>query len=134
MEFTLGQGIIGVMKTYSMKEISEETGLTNDTLRFYEKDGLISDIIRLPNKHRQYTQHDLEWLKFILCLRSAGMPLKKIKEYRVLLNDGDKTASKRKNLLKNEKARILNEMENLKVALSTIDYKIEYYRSIEKEL
>lgn len=117
-----------------MKEISNETELTSDTLRYYEKDGLISDIIRLPNGHRQYTQHDLEWLKFILCLRSAGMPLKKIKEYKVLLNDGDKTASQRKELLKNEKVRILKEMENLKEALSTIDYKIEYYQSIEKEL
>jgi len=117
-----------------MKEIIKETGLTSDTLRYYEKDGLLSDILRLPNGHRSYSKHDLEWLKFILCLRATGMPLKKIKLYKELMGEGDKTATERKDLLKNEKVRILKEMENLKKALSTIDYKIEYYQSIEEEL
>lgn len=117
-----------------MKEIIKETGLTSDTLRYYEKDGLLSDILRLPNGHRRYSRHDLEWLKFVLCLKSTGMPLKKIKLYKNLINEGNKTASVRKELLEDEKVRILKEMESLKKALSTIDYKIEYYQSIEEEL
>ncbi len=117
-----------------MKEIINETGLTSDTLRYYEKDGLLSDILRLPNGHRRYSKHDLEWLKFVLCLKSTGMPLKKIRLYKNLMNEGESTATERKELLKNEKIRILKEMESLQKALSTIDWKINYYQSVEKEL
>ncbi|QEN04446.1 MerR family transcriptional regulator [Thiospirochaeta perfilievii] len=122
------------MTHYSMKEIIKETGLTSDTLRYYEKDGLLSDILRLPNGHRRYSNHDLEWLKFILCLRSTGMPLKNIKKYKELMNLGDKTTSQRKEILTNQKLSILNEMEVLKEALERIDWKIEYYESVEANL
>ncbi|MGL1892402.1 MAG: MerR family transcriptional regulator [Spirochaetaceae bacterium] len=122
------------MKNFTMKEIINETGLTSDTLRYYEKDGLLTDILRLPNGHRRYSNHDLEWLKFVLCLRSTGMPLKKIKEYKELMNQGNITACDRKELLSNQRETILKEMETLKNALSTIDYKIEYYASVEEEL
>lgn len=117
-----------------MKEISEITDLSSDTLRYYEKDGLLTDIGRLSNGHRQYTNHDLEWLKFVLCLRSTGMPLGTIKKYKELMNKGDATASDRKELLVNQKKIILKEMETLKQALSTIDYKIEYYKTVEESL
>ena len=122
------------MDTFTMKQISDETGFSPDTLRYYEKDGLLSDILRLPNGHRRYTKHDLEWLKFVSCLRATGMPLKKMKEYKDLMNLGDDTASQRKDLLISQKDNILKDMEVLKDALERIDYKIQYYQSIEKEL
>jgi DNA-binding transcriptional MerR regulator len=117
-----------------MKEITEETGLSGDTLRYYEKDGLLSDITRLPNGHRRYSNHDMEWLKFILCLKSTGMPLKEIKRYKELMNSGDKTVCQRKDLLLKQREKILYDMETLTTALNTIDYKIEYYQTIEKDL
>lgn len=122
------------MRRYTMKEISGETGLTSDTLRYYEKDGLLSDIIRLPNGHRQYTTHDLEWLKFVLCLRSTGMPLKKIKEYKELMNQGDKTTCDRKELLITQRENIVKEIQVLGEALKRIDWKIEYYATVEENL
>lgn len=115
-----------------MKEIIKETGLTSDTLRYYEKDGLLSNILRLPNGHRRYSNQDLEWLKFVLCLKSTGMPLKQIKLYKDLMNKGEETATDRKDILKGEKIRILKEMESLQKALTTIDWKIDYYQSIEE--
>lgn len=113
------------MTYYTMKEITSETGLTVDTLRYYEKDGILADIKRHSNGHRIYSSSDLEWIKFIMCLRSTGMPLKKIKQYKVLMNMGEQTAPKRKALLVEQKERILKEIEVLKEALPRIDYKIE---------
>ena len=115
-----------------MKEVIEATKLSGDTLRYYEKDGLLTNIFRLANGHRRYTNSDLEWLKFIVCLKNTGMPLKNIKKYKNLMNLGDKTAKDRKMLLINQKVKILNDMELLKESLNIIDYKIEYYESIEK--
>lgn len=117
-----------------MREITSETGLTVDTLRYYEKDGILEDIKRHSNGHRIYSSNDLEWLKFIMCLRSTGMPLKKIKQYKDLMNKGEQTASERKALLVEQKERILKEIEILQEALPRIDYKIEYYQSIEEGL
>ncbi len=117
-----------------MKEIMKLTNLTSDTLRYYEKDGLLADIKRLPNGHRSYTKQDLEWLKFINCLKSTGMPLKKIKEYRELMNMGDETTTKRKQIMVTQKEKILHDMEVLKAALQTINWKIEYYKTVEESL
>jgi len=119
---------------YSMKEICLETGLSEDTLRYYERDGLLSEVRRLPNGHRRFSTHDLEWLKFVICLRSTGMPLKKIRKYRELMMEGDRTASERKELLICQKENILREIRTMNEALERLDYKIEYYRQIEETL
>ncbi len=113
-----------------MKEIISKTGLSSDTLRYYEKDGILSDIHRLPNGHRQYSRDDLEWLKFVLCLRSTGMSLKKIRKYKELMEKGSSTVKERRELLLCQKERLLKEMHTLQNALSAINYKITYYDSL----
>lgn len=126
--------MLNSMKYYTIKDITLETGLSVDTLRYYEKDGILADIKRHSNGHRIYSSHDLEWIRFIMCLRSTGMPLKKIKQYKSLMNKGENTASERKALLVEQRERIMKEIEILKEALPRIDYKIEYYKSIEEGL
>ncbi len=116
----------------TLKEIREETGLSSDTIRFYEKEGIIIDVIRLENGHRRYRTQDLEWLKFVNCLKATGMPLKKIKLYRELMTEGDNTVCERGAILSNQREIILNEMEKLRESLSIIDYKIKYYRKVEE--
>ncbi len=115
---------------YSLGGIKSETGLSDDTLRYYEKAGILPGIARLPNGHRQYSQHDLDWLQFVLCLRSTGMPLKEIRTYRELMEKGDSTVMERKVLLLSQKEKILCELETLQGALSRINHKIEYYDSL----
>ncbi len=122
------------MKNFTMQEIISETGLTADTLRYYEKEGMISGIHRKPNGHRVYTNSDLEWLKFAICLRKTGMSVKNIKEYRKLMDEGDKTISIRKEMLKNQREKILEEIEVLKEGINRLDFKLEYYQSIESNL
>lgn len=118
-------------KLYTIKEINKETGLSGDTIRYYERDGLLTDILRLPNGHRRYTQQDLEWIRFVLCLKSTGMPLKKICLYKKLMEEGDLTASRRKEILSHQKKIVKDEIVLLKKALETLDYKIKYYQELE---
>ncbi len=120
-------------QTYSMQEIREATGLTQDTLRFYEKDGILADIFRLPNGHRQFSFHDLDWLKFVVCLRTIGMPLKDIRLYRELTESGDDTIEERKDLLKAQKDKLTHEIEDLQTALQKIKFKIDNYEAIIRE-
>ncbi|QEN07675.1 MerR family transcriptional regulator [Oceanispirochaeta crateris] len=117
-------------RVYSLKEMKELSGLSEDTLRYYEKIGILPGISRLPNGHRQYSQHDLDWLQFVLCLRSTGMPLKEIKTYRELQERGDSTVLQRKVLLLSQKEKILGELDTLHLALKRINHKIEYYDSL----
>lgn len=118
-------------KLYTIKEINKETGLSGDTIRYYERDGLLTDILRLPNGHRRYTQQDLEWIRFVLCLKSTGMSLKKICLYKKLMEEGDLTASRRKEILSHQKKIVKDEIVLLKKALETLDYKIKYYQELE---
>ena len=120
---------------YSMKDVKEKTGLSDDTLRFYEKDGILSEVKRLPNGRRQYGKQDLDWLKFVVCLRATGMPLKLIRQYRELMEQGDSTCVQRRELLLKQKETILQEIETLQKALDKINSKIGYYDGIctEKE-
>lgn len=118
-------------KLYTIKEINQETGLSGDTIRYYERDGLLTDILRLPNGHRRYTQQDLEWIRFVICLKSTGMPLKKICLYKKLMEEGDLTATQRKEILSSQKEIVTEEISVLKKALDTLDYKIKYYQELE---
>lgn len=113
-----------------MKEIRSETGLSEDTLRYYEKDGILPEIFRLPNGHRQYDSHNLEWLKFVICLRSTGMPLKEIRRYKELMERGNSTIEERKELMICHRKNILNEIKTLNKALNSINYKINFYDSL----
>ena len=113
--------------TYTMQEIGERTGLSADTLRFYEKDGVLSDVFRLPNGHRRYDPADLDWLNFVVCLRTTGMPLKDIRRFRELLEEGDESIPERLQLLLDQKESLLESIGELERALRKIEHKIAYY-------
>jgi len=121
-------------KALSLAEVVEVTGLTADTLRYYEQEGLLLPIARKQNGHRSYTQRDLEWIQFVKCLRSTGMPVSEIARYKTLMDQGDATVTARRELLLSYKNRLLREMEELNRNLSTLEYKIQYYQDIEASL
>ncbi|MEK4439249.1 MerR family transcriptional regulator [Paenibacillus sp. FSL K6-2862] len=76
------------MKKYTMKEILQQCGTTEDTLRYYEKIGLLSNVERKQNKHRIYREHDKETILFIKCLKNTGMSLDEIRPLITLQVDG----------------------------------------------
>ncbi len=113
-----------------IKEVSEITGMSIDTLRYYEKEGLLDYIARDQNGRRNYSEEDFEKIEFIRCMRSAGIPVKTIAEYIKMCVTGDATIPDRKQLLLREKEAQLDKLERLRECLDRLDCKIETYEAI----
>ena len=77
----------------TISEVSEKFGITQDTLRYYEKAGIIPRIARTPGGVRDYQPEDLGWIEHVVCLRNAGMPVESLVEYLRLSQQGDDTFS-----------------------------------------
>lgn len=118
--------------TYSIGEVSEKTGLTAHTLRYYEKEGILNTVNRKQNGLREYTENDIEMLKVITCLKDTGMSISKIKNYVNLCEIGNQTILERKNIFEHQKLFIETEMQKLQKHLDTANYKIWYYDNLEK--
>lgn len=110
----------------TITEVSRELNLTQDTLRYYERIGLIPGVGR-KSGIRDYTQEDLRWIEFIKCMRSAGLPIEVLIEYVGLSQQGDATIEARKELLTEQRNRLAERIEEMKVTLERLDHKIETY-------
>lgn len=117
---------------YTIGEVAQTTGLSVDTLRFYEKTDVIGPIDRETGGRRCFSQNDLDWLGFVNCLKSTGMPLDSIREYRRLMKLGNSTAERRKELMVLHRDFLTRQMKELQSAMDHINYKIEFYDDILK--
>ena len=111
----------------TIKEVSEMFEISADTLRYYEKVGLIPRIHRNSNGIRNYSTQDLAHIEFIKCMRQAGLGIDVLSTYVTLYVEGDQTASQRKDILINQRVLLLDRMNDLKKTLDRLDYKIERY-------
>jgi len=111
-------------------DVARETGLSADTLRYYEKSEVIGPVDRERGGRRRYSRRDVEWLDFVNCLKSTGMPLDSIREYRRLMLLGNETAAQRKELMVQHKERLECEITKLQGAMNHINWKIEFYDEI----
>jgi DNA-binding transcriptional MerR regulator len=120
----------------TIQEVSEATGLSAHTLRYYERIGLIHPIEREENTRRLYTEEDIGWIDFLLKLRATGMSIKEMQTYAELQRQGDATLPKRVEMLKSLRQNVEARMSELNEHLKLICYKIEIYEQIvtEKEL
>ena len=120
----------------TIQEVSESTGLSNHTLRYYERIGLIHPIEREENTRRLYTAEDVGWIDFLLKLRATGMSIKEMQRYAELQRQGDETLPERVEMLKSLRDNVERRMSELNEHLKLICYKIEIYGQIvaEKEL
>lgn len=116
--------------SYSIAEVAERSGLSADTLRYYEKIGLIDAPPRDSGGRRTYAQDDVEWIAFLLRLRSTGMPLRLMKEYADLRRIGSVTADRRKDILVEHREEIHLRMAEMQAFLDVLDYKIRHYAAI----
>jgi DNA-binding transcriptional MerR regulator len=116
-------------------EVSEKLGLSQDTLRYYERIGLIPKVGRNPSGMRDYTEVDCSWIEFIKCMRGAGLPVEVLIEYVTLFQQGDETIEARKELLTEERKRLAAKIEEMKNTLARLDYKIDRYEQavVKKE-
>lgn len=118
-------------RTLSIQEAARLTGLSEHTLRYYERIGLLSPVARAKNGHRRYQQHDLERMQFLTCLRNTGMPIKDIQAFIALEQRGDATSRDRCRLLAQHKQQVLEQINTLQENLRAIDNKIAYYQKQE---
>lgn len=110
-----------------IKEVAKKYGLSNDTLRYYEKEGLIGPIAKNSSGIRDYSEDDLKRIEFVKCMRSAQMPVATLKEYLDLLEIGDETLDRRITLLKNEQTKIMEKIKTMQAAYDKLAYKIELF-------
>ncbi len=115
---------------FTIKQISEKTKLTEHTIRYYDREGLIPFITRTQSGIRQFSEDDLEWINLICCLRNSGMPLQEIKEFMRLCLKGKDSIEERRELLIRHRTRIHEQMANLDSSLNIVNYKIEHYKEI----
>jgi len=120
--------------TYSIKDISKMTGLTEDALRYYEKIGLIPPPQRRGNGRRMYRKEDMQLMELIICLKKMGVPLKGIKEFASLSYAEDivSTPEVYDKVLEYRK-KLQNQVEQLQKILGVLDYKIANKKSLLKD-
>jgi DNA-binding transcriptional MerR regulator len=108
-------------------EVSEQYGISTDTLRYYERAGLIPPVNRNESGIRDYNELDLRRVEFIKCMRSAGLPVEVLIEYVALVQQGDKTIEARKEILKEQREKLVSRMKEMQKTLDILDHKIEVY-------
>lgn len=122
----------------TISEVSRKYAISMDTLRYYERIGLLPSVKRTESGIRDYTKEDCNWVDFIKCLRNAGLPIEVLIEYVALFRQGDSTIEARKELFIEQRRQLIEKMENIQKTLERLDYKIAKYEQhlipIENEL
>ncbi len=119
-------------------EVSEQYGLSSDTLRYYERIGLIPPVNRNGGGIRDYSELDIRRVEFVKCMRSAGLPVEVLIEYIGLVQQGDSTIEARKEILMEQRELLVARMAQMQKTLDILDHKIEVYEKAvlkkEKEM
>ena len=110
-------------------EVSEQYGISSDTLRYYERIGLLRPVNRTASGIRDYNEIDLRRVEFIKCMRSAGLPVEVLIEYVGLVQQGDQTIEARKEILKEQRELLAGRMKEMQKTLDLLDHKIELYEN-----
>ena len=118
-----------------IQEVSEKYSLSADTLRYYERVGLIPPVTRTLSGIRDYSDMDMLRVEFIKCMRSAGLPIEVLIDYVTLVQKGDSTIEARKDILKEQREQLIARMAEMQKTLDILNHKIEVYEKniLEKE-
>lgn len=118
------------MKYYSPSETAERTGFSLDTLRYYERIGLLDSVHRASSGHRRFTDDDIGWLGTLSCLRNTGMPIAEMRRFAELCREGDHTMGERIELLEKHDARVSEEIAGMRDRQAYIRNKVKWYREV----
>ena len=118
-----------------ISEVSEQCGISADTLRYYERIGLLPAVNRSDSGIRDYSDLDVRRVEFIKCMRTAGLPVEVLIRYYQLVQQGDETMDDRKAILVEQRAQIAARMDEMQKTLDLLNYKISVYEDalLEKE-
>lgn len=112
----------------TIQQVAARTGLSAHTLRYYERVNLIPTVKRAANGHRRYSEEDLDWIEFVKCLRSTGMPISDVQRYVELQQQGDAGFSEQLKIIESHRHRLKAKIEELSGFLARIEGKLEHYR------
>lgn len=111
----------------TISEVSEKYNLSRDTLRYYERIGIIPPVHRTSSGLRDYTEEDCKWVELVKCMRSAGLSVEVLKEYVKLAQQGDSTCDLRKELLMQQRKQLVAQKQVIQETIERLDYKIAFY-------
>ena len=121
-----------------ISEVSKKYNISPDTLRYYEKEGLLPNVKKNASGIREYSENDCNWVEFIKCMRGAGLSIEVLAKYIELFYKGDSAKEERKNILTEERAKLIEKRDAIQATIDRLDYKIDAYDKTiikkEKEL
>lgn len=117
---------------YNIGQVSDLTGISIYTLRYYDKEGILPFVKRDEKNIRRFSDEDIKIINLISCLKNTGMPIKNIKKYVSLLMLGGSTSNERKEMLIEHRKKIEEGIEKTKIELNLINLKIKYYEKDEE--
>lgn len=116
----------------TIKEVCEQFDLSPDTLRYYERVGVIPEVNRTKGGIRDYSEEDIKWVENAVCMRGAGVPVEMLIEYVKLFQKGDKTIKARRDLLVEAREEVQAKYDQYKETLDRLNYKISRYEEAIK--
>ena len=111
----------------TISAVARKYELTADTLRYYERIGLLPNVHRTPGGIRDYSEEDCHWVEYIKCMRSAGVSVETLIEYVKLFHEGTETISARKKLLLAQREQIVARIDDMNALLAKLDWKLDGY-------
>lgn len=114
----------------TIAEVSKQYNISADTLRYYERIGLIPPVNRNKNGIRDYTDEDCKWVDFIKCMRFASLPIEVLIEYVTLFRQGNSTIEARKEILIEQRGILEEKINFMTATLERLNYKIDNYDTI----
>src|SRR5579884_3503165 len=113
----------------SIQQVAQQTGLSIDTLRYYERIGLIEPVKRASSGHRRYKQRDLEWIRLLIDLRETGMPIAQMVHFAQLRRQGAATAAERLQMLEQHQIALEQQMQKLEHHRLALQRKIAHKKA-----
>ena len=115
---------------HSMKQACEKTGLSYDTLKFYCNEGLVPNVKRDKNNYRVFSNHDIEWIKSLSCLKNCNMSITEMKEYLALCMQGESSIPERQKVLDLKLKELQNKMGEIQDSINFIHWKQNFYEEV----
>ena len=115
---------------YTMMQVCRELDMTYQTLKFYCNEGLVPNVRRDANNRRIFDEHDVKWLKDLICLKKCGMSIQEMKDYLALCLQGEATIPARKQMLLQKQESLRQSIRELEESVAYIDWKQNFYNEV----
>lgn len=114
----------------TISQVSKMYSLTQDTIRYYEKIGIIPKVPRNKSGIRDFDENSCKWLEFIKCMRASGMSIEALIKYVEYFKQGNNTINDRKKLLIEQREKLMKKQNDIENTIKRLDYKIKMYEEI----